>query len=90
MNDAGQNNSWFLKSCLYTDANNIQEYLTLKLVFAVINHKQNIVSNKNSNLPILIYKNNRYYILLNNWENLNYFILAFAILFSLSNSDHFV
>lgn len=88
INDADVNNSGLLSSCLYTNANDIWEYPILKLVFVITNYKQYIASNKDSNLLILIYKNNGCYIFFNNWKNPNYFILTFWILFLFSNKSY--
>lgn len=60
----------------------------MKLGFVVTNYKQDIALNKDLNLLILIYKKNRYFILFNDWENPNYFIFAFLILFWLNNRVH--
>lgn len=79
-----------LNGCLYLDADNAHKYLTLELISAIINYNQNIASSQNLDLLILIYKNNRHFILFNDWENPNYFKLAFPTLLSLGTKDHFV
>lgn len=73
---------------IYTDANDTREDLTMKLVSAVTNYKWGAVLSDNIDLPIFTYKNSRHPILLNNWENLNYFISAFPTLFPFGIGDH--
>lgn len=67
INDAGLNDSGLLNGWLYIDANNAWEYLTLKLIFIVINYKQVVALSQNLDLSILTYKNNGYLISLNDW-----------------------
>lgn len=66
INNANLNDSDLLSGCLYIDINDIQEYLTLKLVFLVTNYKQVVASSEHLDLPILTYKNNECFIPLNN------------------------
>ena len=63
-----------LSSYLYTNADDTQKHLTIKLVLAISNYKKKS-NNQDTNKPISIYKNAYYIILLNNWKNSNYFIV---------------
>lgn len=57
--------SGLLSGCFYIDANDTWEHPTIKLVSTIINYKNK--SNKDyADSPILIYKNSRCIILLNN------------------------
>lgn len=60
----------------------------MKLVFAVINYKQDTSSSKDLDPSILSYRNNKCSIIFHNLENSNYFTLAFLILFLLGNKDY--
>lgn len=44
----------------------------------------------NMDILVITYKNNRYFILLNNWENPKYFMLAFPTLFLFGIEGHFI
>lgn len=51
----------YLSRCLYTNADNTQEYLTTKFILALANYKDlKRLSNSASNWSILIYKNRDY------------------------------
>lgn len=65
MNSIIINNSSLLNCYLYTNINNTEEYLIIKLILAKTNYKKKF-NNKNTNLPILIFKNNKHIISLNN------------------------
>lgn len=65
MNSIIINNSSLLNCYLYTNINNTEEYLIIKLILAITNYKKKF-NNKNTNLPILIFKNNKHIISLNN------------------------
>lgn len=56
--------SGLLNGFLYINIGNTREYSIIKLVLAITNHKKKS-NNKNTNLPILIYKNSRSIISLN-------------------------
>ncbi len=88
MSDAGLNDSGLLSGCLYTDADDAREHPIMKLVSAVTNYKRGAASTENLDLPILMYKNNGRPIPLNDWENPNYFTLAFPTLFPLGIGGH--
>ncbi len=89
MSNARLNNSSLLGNDLYIDLDDAWENFTIKLVSAVTNCKQSVTLTKNFDLPILMYKNNGRLILLNYWENLNYFIFTFLTLFLLGIRGHF-
>lgn len=73
---------------LYTNINDIRKYSITKLIFIIFNHKLVDSLNRNSDLLVLIYKNNRCSTLSNNYQNLNYFIFIFLILFLFNISSH--
>lgn len=52
----------------------------MKLVSAIINHK-NGFNNDKTNSSILIYQNNGHVILLNDWDNPEYFTNSYLALF---------
>lgn len=87
INNVGIGDLSLLNGCLYTNIDDIQKHSTMKLVSIITNHKRKSI-NKNNNLSILIYKNNGYVILLNNWENPKYFIAFFLSFFSFDIGGH--
>ena len=87
----GLNNSSCLSSCLHTDANNVGEHLTTKLISVLANHKD-------SGTPIdsilevllLIYQKKGYIKLLNNWDNPDFYMTTFPTIFSFEIGGHLV
>lgn len=51
-NSIGLNNTAFLSSCFFPNANNIQTYPTMKLVLAITNYKNKMVLNEYINLLV--------------------------------------
>lgn len=77
LNDLG-----YLRDCLYTNANNAQEHPTTKLILILANHKDSKTPiNPASEATVLIYQNRDYVKLLNDWDNLDFFTVAFSTLF---------
>lgn len=68
MSNMGIGKSSLFSSCLYTDVDNIREHLTINLISAITNQKKKS-NNKDTNTPILTYKNSGYIVFLNDWEN---------------------
>lgn len=61
VNATGLNDLGCLNSCLYTDIDNIQEYLTIKLISILANYKNSeIPINPASEVLVLIYQNRGY------------------------------
>lgn len=87
INSTGIDNLGLLSGCLYTNADNTQEHPAIKLVSAITNHKKKSI-NKNNNSRILIYKNNKCIIFLNNWKNLEYFTAFFLSFFLFGITNH--
>lgn len=54
-----------LNNCWYTNADNTQQHLIIKLISALTNYKKESI-NKDTNSPIAIYKNTGHIIFLNN------------------------
>ena len=78
----GLNDLGCLSSCLYTDIDNAQEHPTTKLIPALTNHKDSkIPINPISEAPVLTYQNRGYIKPLNDWDNPDFFMAAFPILF---------
>lgn len=65
LNNIGIGNSDFLCKYLYININNIQEYLNIKLVLTICNHK-NKLSINNTIFLIFHYQNNKLFISKNN------------------------
>lgn len=70
-----------MSSYFNINVDNIGIYSTLKLIFVVFNYKNSAVFSQDIKLPILIYINKYYFILLNNLNNLNYSIILFPTFF---------
>lgn len=81
-----QNDLGCLSGGLYTDADNILEYSTTKLILTLANHKDsNILIDPASEAQVLMYQNRGYIKPLNNWNNLDFFTIAFPTLFFFQN-----
>lgn len=65
VNSTGLNDTGFLSSYLYIDANNTGTHPTINLVSAVTNYKNKVALNEYINLPILTYTNNGHFTSLN-------------------------
>ncbi len=87
MSNAGISDFGLLSDCLYIDADDTREYLTMKLVSAITNYKRKS-NNEDANTPILTYKNSGRVVPLNDWENLKYFMASFSSLFSFGIGGH--
>lgn len=87
VNSAGISDSSVLSGCLYTDTDDTQEYLTMKLVSAICNHKRKS-NNQDVNTLILTYKNPGRVISLNDWDNPEYFTASLPSLFAFGTGDH--
>lgn len=81
INNIKINNFYLFNGNLYININNIWEYFTIKLVLFIINYK-NKSSNYYINYLVLIFKNNRYNIILNNNKNRENFIAFFDLFLS--------
>lgn len=79
--------SGLLSDCLYTNVDHTWDHFTIKLVFAITNHKRKS-NNKDDNIPIVTYKNSSRVVHLNNWENLVYFMAFLPSLFLFGIGDH--
>lgn len=87
VNSAEISDFGILNGYLYTDIDNTQEYLIIKLVSAISNHKKKS-NNQNVNTLILSYKNLDCIISLNDWDNPKYFTVSFSFLFLFSTRCH--
>lgn len=77
-----------LSNYLYIDADDTRINLTLKLVAAITNNKNNAIPSQDIDLFIITYINNGRSILLNNLDNPNYFIALFPTFFLFGTSGH--
>lgn len=82
INITSLNNLDCLNMCLYTNADNIYENLTTKLISTLVNYKDlGELINFISDSPILTYKNRNHLKFLNDKKNLNFFRSAFLPIF---------
>lgn len=86
VNNARISDFGILSNCLYINTDNIEEYLIIKLVLTICNHKKK--SNQDVNILILTYKNPICIISLNNWNNPEYFIAFLPSLFFFDTRSH--
>lgn len=93
--DAGLADSGVLSGCLYTDADDVREHLTTKLLFAIQNGQQfNTPENAECSntekvlLPVITYQTRGQAQLLNDWTNPDFFPLAFPTLFPFGVGGH--
>lgn len=78
-----------LSNCLYTDTENAQKHLTIKLISVLANHKDSKTTiNPASKAPVLIYQNKYYVKPLNNCNNPDFFTAAFSTLFLFGIGGH--
>lgn len=82
VDNARLNDTDFLSSCLYTNTNDTQMHLTMKLISAIINYKNKTTLNNYIDLLVFTYTNNDHFTLLNNWNYPNYFKATFLIISS--------
>ena len=73
------NDSSKLGSCLYTNTDDAWKHLTIKLSLAISNHKTKS-NNQDGNTTLLIYKNASSIVILNSWNNPEYFTVSFSFL----------
>ncbi len=76
-----------LSGYLYTNTDDTQKHPTMKLVSVITNHKRKS-NNEDANIPIFIYKNSGRVVLLNDWENLEYFTVFFLSPFPFGIGGH--
>ncbi len=89
-------NTGLSSGCIYTNINEARQNPYLKLISAINNLQTTLSTIENSDLVdndrsqlMLIFNLKGNCIALNDWDNANFFLLAFLTLFPQDNSDHY-
>lgn len=78
-----------LSSYFYTNTDDTQTNLILKLVASVTYYKNNAIPGQNIDLLIFTYTNNSCLTPLNNWDDINSFTILFSTFFYFGTSSNF-